>query len=314
MPYFRKKVVIESDLHILKSVDLLSRISDSIQGSVAARARTSGRWGVRFASDFAAGFHVLLRGQCLVECSTTGRILTMHPGDIVFFARGYDHELKSDVGVNCVDVSDFRTELPAAGEETCFLSGRYQFPSGPLHPLFRALPEYFHISGSELLVHDPIRSLVQILSVEFSRPDSSELILSRITDTLFHCILRHWMLSNDAASHWAMIYSDIAVLRAIEAMEDRLNTDWTVSSLARAQGLSRATLARRFKEVTRMGPMEYLTQIRMQRAARLLKKTDHTVEQISLEVGYESPFSFSRSFKKIFGTAPREFRRATMAQ
>ena len=58
-----------------------------------------------------------------------------------------------------------------------------------------------------------------------------------------------------------------------------------------------------------MGPMEYLTQIRMQRAARLLQQSDRTVEQISMEVGYESPFSFSRSFKKIFGMAPREFRK-----
>ncbi|MCB1171282.1 MAG: AraC family transcriptional regulator [Leptospiraceae bacterium] len=294
-------------------MDLLSRISDSIQGSVAARARTSGRWGVRFACDFAAGFHVLLQGHCLVQCNTTNQILEMQPGDIVFFARGYYHELKSDASVPCVDVQDFRSGPSDSADETCFLSGRYQFPQGPLHPLFRALPEYFHISGTELPLHDPIRSLVQILSVEFSRQDSSELILSRITDTLFHCILRHWMLENDTSSHWAMIYSDEAVLRAIEAMEDRLDADWSVASLAGAQGLSRATLARRFKEVTRMGPMEYLAQIRMQRAARLLQKSDRTVEQISLEVGYESPFSFSRSFKKVFGMAPREFRKTAIA-
>jgi len=311
---------------------LLSRISDSIQGSVAARARVSGQWGVRFSCDFAAGFHVLLKGSCLVQCNTTNQVLQMVPGDIVFFARGYYHELKSDPGANCVDVRDFRADLnmnppessrlkqtvpgmtQSQAEDTSFLSGRYVFPVGPLHPLFRALPEYFHIKGADLPLHDPIKGLIQILSQEFAREDASDAILSRITDTLFHYILRHWMLEHDSSSHWAALYADEAVLRAIESMEDRMEYPWTVDSLAGAQGLSRATLARRFKEATGTGPMEYLKQIRMQRAARMLQNGEGNVEHISMRVGYESPFSFSRSFKRFYGLSPREFRASDATQ
>ena len=324
-------------------MDLLSRVSESIQGSVAAQARMQGRWGLRFACDYTAGFHVILGGRCNVLCNTTGQVLDLSTGDLVFFARGYHHELKSDAGAQSIDVEDYRSrtesETPEASKfgremkqrssgaaetrlaisrqtadpseqaETRFSSGRYLFPAGPMHPLFRALPEYFHIRGSSLAPHDPIKHLVELISAEFLRRDASRIILGRLTDTLFHYILRHWILENESESHWSALYSDEAVLRAIEAMEDALDRGWTVESLARAQGLSRATLARRFKDVTGIGPMEYLNQIRMQKAARLIRKGDGTIEHVARTVGYDSPYSFSRSFKRIFGMAPARFKR-----
>ena len=326
-------------------MDLLSRISRSIQGSMAARANIQGQWGIRFACDFTAGFHVILAGQCKVECKTTGQILDLGPGDLVFFSRGYYHELKSHADANCIDVDDFRarqsntssysklawqeqnetnltvnskkvsaaislSDQKASEDMTSFLSGRYLFPAGPVHPLFRALPDYFHIPGSSLPLHHPIKHLVELVSAEFSRPDASEVILSKLTDTLFHYILRHWLLDHDSRTHWASLYSDEAVLRAIESMEDGLDRNWTVESLARAQGLSRATLARRFKEVTEMGPMEYLNQIRMQRAASLFREENGTIEQVARRVGYDSAFAFSRSFKRNFGVAPMQFKKS----
>ena len=336
----RNSVVHSTFLWLADLVDLLSRIARTIEGSVAARARMHGRWGLRFACDFTAGFHVVLRGRCLVQCSTTNKLLDLQVGDLVFFSRGNYHDLKSDESAPCITVEEWQKRqisLPGSNkgehstfgprgssdtalaidsdslldspEETSFLSGRYSFPAGPMHPLFRTLPHYFHIRGSSLPMHDPIVNLVQLISAESSRPDSSELILGRLTDTLFHYILRHWMVSVDTTGHWSHLYSDEAVLNAIQNIEDRVDHPWTVESLARAQGLSRATLARRFKEATGLAPMEYLNQIRMQKAAELLQKSDATVEQIAMQIGYESPFSFSRSFKRTFGKAPARFRK-----
>ncbi len=275
-----------------------------------------GRWGLRYACDFTASFHVILGGACTVQCNTTNQTLDLNPGDLVFFSRGFYHEIKSDLYASSIDIEQYRegaaansAKEPPAGSETRFISGRYLFPSGPMHPLFRALPEYFHIRGSSLGPHDSIKRLVELLSAEFLRKDASHIILSRLTDTLFHYILRHWILENESETHWSALYSDEAVLRAIESMEDALDRPWTVESLARAQGLSRATLARRFKEVTGTGPMDYLNQIRMQRAARLIQQESGTIEHVARSVGYDSPFSFSRSFKRTFGMAPASFRK-----
>jgi AraC-like DNA-binding protein len=55
--------------------------------------------------------------------------------------------------------------------------------------------------------------------------------------------------------------------------------------------------------------MQYLTQWRMQVAARLLADGAAKVASVALQVGYSSEAAFSRAFKKITGAAPAQWRR-----
>ena len=63
-----------------------------------------------------------------------------------------------------------------------------------------------------------------------------------------------------------------------------------------------------FKAATGYSLMEYIQYYRIQRAKELLNKTNKTISDISLEIGYESPAYFSKIFKKIAGITPQEFR------
>jgi AraC family transcriptional regulator len=56
-------------------------------------------------------------------------------------------------------------------------------------------------------------------------------------------------------------------------------------------------------------PHAYVTRLRLERAAALLKRGDVSVTEICLDGGFESPTSFSALFRKRFGVSPREFRR-----
>jgi AraC-like DNA-binding protein len=55
---------------------------------------------------------------------------------------------------------------------------------------------------------------------------------------------------------------------ALSAIHDRVNTPWTVESLAEAAGMSRSAFAARFKELLGQTPLEYVTEWRMQKAMR----------------------------------------------
>jgi AraC-like DNA-binding protein len=55
--------------------------------------------------------------------------------------------------------------------------------------------------------------------------------------------------------------------------------------------------------------MHYLTQWRMQLAARLLAERGAKVSAVALDVGYESEAAFSRAFKKLVGAPPGTWRR-----
>jgi len=54
--------------------------------------------------------------------------------------------------------------------------------------------------------------------------------------------------------------------------------------------------------------MQHLTFLRMKQARHLLSTTDEKVEVIARAVGYESPFTFSNTFKKWVGWRPSELR------
>ena len=63
-----------------------------------------------------------------------------------------------------------------------------------------------------------------------------------------------------------------------------------------------------FKEEKGISFWDYVTQLRMEKAKELLKNTDCTIYSISLDIGYESQYHFSRKFKSLFGISPVEFR------
>ena len=91
------------------------------------------------------------------------------------------------------------------------------------------------------------------------------------------------------------------VLRLVHAKPER---DWTVHSLARESGLSRSAFADRFRTLVGQPPLQYVTEIRMQKATELLETTDVPVKRIAALVGYESVSAFSSAFKRRFGRPP----------
>jgi transcriptional regulator GlxA family with amidase domain len=102
---------------------------------------------------------------------------------------------------------------------------------------------------------------------------------------------------------------DRRLLRALELMHTRLSSCWSVASLAQAAGMSRAAFARRFTRAFGVSPLQYLSELRMDRARMLLNDTEESLATIAVAVGYQSEFAFSRAFKRRFGVAPGLFRR-----
>ena len=83
-----------------------------------------------------------------------------------------------------------------------------------------------------------------------------------------------------------------------------------MGTLAAAAGMSRSTFAVRFKELLAETPLEYLTNWRMYKATGLLQDDHRTLSEIAKSVGYDSDAAFSKTFKRVFGVAPREYRRS----
>lgn len=99
-----------------------------------------------------------------------------------------------------------------------------------------------------------------------------------------------------------------SVQKAIGYMETNYHMDLSVAALAEEIGLDRSYFSTLFKSQTGLSPHEYLTRLRVKKAAALLKETIYSVAEISEAVGFDSG-NFSRIFKQVTGMTPLEYRK-----
>lgn len=92
---------------------------------------------------------------------------------------------------------------------------------------------------------------------------------------------------------------------------DRLKS---LEQVARECHVDRAYLCRLFRRYDHETPYQYLTRLKMNRAAELLHEPNAMVKQVAAELGFDDPFHFSRTFKSVFRVSPQAFRRLGRAQ
>ena len=63
-----------------------------------------------------------------------------------------------------------------------------------------------------------------------------------------------------------------------------------------------------FKQYTGKNFVNYLRDLRMEEAKKLLRETDVRINEISLRVGYANPKHFMKTFKGLYGVSPSDFR------
>lgn len=103
----------------------------------------------------------------------------------------------------------------------------------------------------------------------------------------------------------------IYVEHALEFIEHQYQTDIKVSDIADYIGINRSYLTACFQKSIGMSPQQYLIRYRMEKARDLLKTTDLSINAIASEVGYADALAFSRSFRQMYDSSPKDFRRKT---
>jgi AraC family transcriptional regulator of arabinose operon len=101
------------------------------------------------------------------------------------------------------------------------------------------------------------------------------------------------------------------VRKAIEYIQTNYMRPIRVHDIAEHVNINRGYLYALFKKEMNMSPQEYLTNLRLTRAAEQLNTTNTPVEQIAQANGYNDPVVFSKAFKKMHGTSPSRYRQNT---
>lgn len=128
---------------------------------------------------------------------------------------------------------------------------------------------------------------------------------------LFHQFVFEWLQQlqqGDDPSHQSLVD------RAVRLIEDRYAEKMSLNMLADMLGISTRQLQRLFKTGLQMGPMEYVLQVRLEKAKDLLGKRDVPLAQIAEAVGFADSYYFSRIFKKYTGISPGQFKAQAQAR
>jgi AraC-like DNA-binding protein len=192
---------------------------------------------------------------------------------------------------------------------TAMLTGTYQMRSEISQRLLGALPPLLVLRGEDW--HSP---LIPYLAEEVVKDEpGQEAVLDRLLDLLLIAVLRAWFARPDAqAPGWYLAHGDPVVGPALRLLQNNPAHPWTVASLAREAGVSRAALARRFNALVGEPPIAFLTEWRLTLAADLLREPGATVGSVAPQVGYGSSFALSTAFKRVRGISPQQHRAAAV--
>lgn len=276
-----------------------------------ARSVTCGRWGFRIEAGSALAFHLFRRGGAWLRVA--GRpIVRLDEGDLIVLSDGTAHEVVDSPQTLAEPVEDFgrrRFDTTGASHVTEIFCGQFRPDSVRAQIGAAAFPPFLHLKAADIQNDRGIIELSALLTAELeSGRQGNELLVERLADGLLIYVLRNAAARAGHGSGWLSAMHDPQLARVFRAIHAAPQSDWTVQTMAKTAGLSRAAFARRFTERVGESPLSYLTAWRMTLAARRLEGGKLPLSVLSSETGYQSEAAFSRAFRAYHGVSPGKYR------
>lgn len=292
-------------------VDAFSQILHllKLDASVYFNAKVCGDWRINEHTLEATCFHIVTVGSCVLD--VPGHFSgVLNCGDLVIFPRELSHSMvpvRPQTGEQAW--FDYRDAQDREG--TGLLCGEMRFQhKGSLY-ILDALPAVFVIRY--VASNNWLRSLLEMIVTESMQVGpASKVLLDKLSELLFTYALRQYLTDHPGEVGMLAIYGHPRLARAVSAVHQRPDYEWTLASMASEAALSRTSFAETFKVVCGWTPGQYLTWWRMQLAWSLLKDGESSAE-VANKVGYKSEAAFSRIFQKTFSMSAGKVRRGDVA-
>ena len=132
--------------------------------------------------------------------------------------------------------------------------------------------------------------------------------INQLVDELFILSARQLTRQNNSRRDFPQ-----AFLKLEQSLRDNLSHQWTIDEMAALVRLGATAFSEKVKSYTGFTPLNYLINIRISEALKLLKRDDVHVTDIALDIGFYSSQHFATTFKKLTGYTPSEFRKKNIS-
>jgi AraC-like DNA-binding protein len=97
--------------------------------------------------------------------------------------------------------------------------------------------------------------------------------------------------------------------KSVNYISEHYADEIKMSDVADECGLSESHFRRIFEETMSMKPLDYLNMIRIDKACEIIQNKDYAMEEVGFRVGYQTPSTFNRNFKKLTGKTPYQWKK-----
>jgi AraC-like DNA-binding protein len=128
--------------------------------------------------------------------------------------------------------------------------------------------------------------------------------VGQLQDELFITLTRYLSRQKNPATNFPQVFMQLE-----QELRKDLSHQWTVEEMAAIVGMGNTIFNEKVKAFTGFTPLNYLINIRISEAMKLLKRNGVVITDIALDTGFYSSQHFSTTFKKLTGYTPSEFRK-----
>ena len=132
--------------------------------------------------------------------------------------------------------------------------------------------------------------------------------VNQLIDELFILIARQLTHQNNSRRDFPQTF-----MKLEKTLRENLSHQWSVEEMAALVGVGTTAFTEKVKSYTGFSPLNYLINIRISEAIKLLKQQRVNVTDIALDTGFYSSQHFSTTFKKLTGYTPSEFRKKNIS-
>jgi AraC-like DNA-binding protein len=290
-----------------------------IDSSVLCRSVMSAPWGFGIAGRDAGSFHMVIEGRGWLEVEGAVDPVAMPAGHVAVLPTGAAHWMRDSPDSTAPPLTSILAthevvegELRFGGDDGPLaevVCGVFSFEGGRRPTWIDRLPPVV-LSRTDADRGRWRSRVVDALRDEARQPTpGGSVAVNRLLESLLADAFRTSLAgsSDDPAVPMPALL-DGRIGRTLARVREEPGRAWSVRELADLATMSRSAFSDRFRMLVGQAPMRYVTELRLSRAARMLRSTDATIADVARSVGYGSEDALSRAFKARFGEAPSVFR------
>lgn len=197
------------------------------------------------------------------------------------------------------------------GSTATFVSADIEFHGGSANPILAALPDCITLPLAKVPDAAPIISMLRLEAT--GEHCGRKVVIDSLCRVVMIQFLRELMEQRKIEGGMLAGLGHPLLAKAIVALHNRPETDWSLEIMAETAGMSRTSFAETFKEIVGATPGAYLQTWRIGLAQNGIK-AGRALKLVAIDVGYGSEGALSRAFRSQTGHSPREWKKEVMGR